>query len=196
MGELVIAMGRQFDTGGHLVGEKIAERLGMKFYDSEMIIDIVRKGGLDRYEYKGVPEPNHSFKGHYEWMPESDEDFEAQSAVVRELAEQGNCVICGRCADYLLRNNPNCVRVFVRADFDYRVQRFIKAYSITDTEGIAEKYKVLDEGRAAYYKKYTGREWGQLDDFNLVIDTTVCGPTHADDLVYTYLKLCNLVEEG
>lgn len=193
MGKLIIAMGRQFDTGGHLVGEKIAERLGLKFYDGEMIDDIAKKGGLENYEYTGVPAPNHSFKGHYEWMP-TQEEFEAHCKVIKDLAERGNCVICGRCADWLLRDDPNCVRVFIRADFDYRVQRFIKAYNITDVEGIEDRYKVLDEGRAAYYKHFTGREWGQLDDFNLVIDTTVCGPQRADEILYAYLKLCNLAE--
>lgn len=192
--KLVIAMSRQFTTGGHYVGEKVAELLGMKFYDGEMIADIVAQGGLDHYTYTEVPAAHHVYEGGYVWEPDEDE-FAKQSEVIRQLAERGNCVICGRCADYLLRDDPNCVRLFFGADFDYRLADFVAAYHMPpeDVAGNTEKLKGLDAGRIRYYKRYTGEDWAQISRFHLAMNLTPCGQFAAVDVVMSYLKACGRI---
>ncbi len=206
MSKFVIAISREFGSGGRLIGEKLALRLGVPFYDRAIIDMASEKSGLSTdfiekseerasnsflynlssYLYGGHEMDRTSFTTQYE-MPVNDKAFFSQAAIVTDLAKKGNCVIVGRCADYLLRDNPDCIKVFIHADVKDRQKMLVSAYDVPESEAAARLTK-LDKGRAYYYKHYTGETWGQVRSHDLCINSSICGINGAVDVVLAYMK--------
>lgn len=121
-------------------------------------------------------------------VPVSLQAFFAQSEVIRELADEGPCVIVGRCSDYVLGERSNCLKVFIYADLADRVTRCAEEYHI-ETANMTERVKEIDRGRANYYNYYTGHNWGEMRQYDLTLNSSVTGVDGAVELIATLVRL-------
>jgi len=201
MDEFVITISREYGSGGRYVGELLAKELGIPFYDKEIIHMVAERSGLseDFIEKSDENLPNtflHNLKysaySTYDSIafydtPVTDKVFLAQSAVIKELASKGSCVIVGRCADYILRDVPELVTVFIRGTPEDKVDRAVKYYGLSSDKAV-DRIKKIDKSRKNYYKYYTNRVWGSTDYFDLVINTSFTGADSAVDIIATMLR--------
>lgn len=185
---VVITIGRQFGSGGRAIGRLVAEKLGIPFYDKELIKHIAQESGLsheilDDYDEK----PTNSFLyslslGAYTYgnsitgipeMPMSDKIFVIQSDVIKELAAKGSCVIVGRCAESVLKDTdlPR-LSVFIHTDFDSRIKRVSEYEGISHDEA-AERIRKTDKKRASYHNYYSELKWGAATSYDICIDSKI-----------------------
>ena len=201
MDRYVITISREFGSGGRLVGEKLASRLGVEFYDKSIIQLAAERSGLSYGFIEQNDEtvsnslllnlPSASAYVNFSTTtffdaPINDKTFLAQTEVIRQLSKN-NCVIVGRCADYILREDTALIRVFVTAAFDDRVRRAVEEYDFPSGSA-GEKIKKIDKSRANYYKFYTGHQWGDLHNYDLVVNTSFTGVLGAVAVVMTMLE--------
>ena len=195
MANLVITIGRENGSGGRQLGSELAEALGVKCYDSELINETAKASGFAE-----------SFvQSHEEQRPGSflyslvtgggvisDEQpfpvqiFQAQSEVIRAIAARESCVIVGRCADYILRDRKDCLHVFICSDMASRARRIVERYGQTPKapeKRLAEK----DQKRKVYYKNYTGRVWGQAQNYDICLNSGALGVDTCTDMI---VQLC------
>lgn len=173
----VITIAREYGSGGRLIGEKVAKNLGIPFYDKELILIAAKKSGFSE-EYIRRSEQIKSASFLYslymtsQVLPMSDQIFLIQSKIIQELAEQGPCVIVGRCADYVLRNNPNCMNVFIHAPVEERLRRATEEYG--DKAVNMEDYvRKQDKKRSSYYNYFSQNKWGNAKNYQLAINSTI-----------------------
>ena len=181
----IITIGRQFGSGGRELGRRLAELLGAEYYDKEIITEIAKHTSLSEEYVRNLVECKpHSlypitigksiaYVGDYQ-LSQQQAVYSAQNAIIKDLAAKTDCVIVGRCADYILRDQ-NPFRIFVYAEMDSRIKRCIERAEsnekLTEKE-IKRHIKDIDKGRAKYYEFYTGREWGDKENYDLCINTT------------------------
>ena len=197
----VIIIGRQYGSGGREIGQKIAEKYDIPFYDNELITRAAKESGFaeetfERAEDKATNSLLYSLAmginvyGNQDFgfsgLSLDDRIFLAQSDVIRKVAEEGPCVIVGRCADYVLRERDNVFNVFVRASMEYRLQRAIKNYGV-DEKGAADFILKNDKRRGNYYSYHVGEKWTNLNNYDLVIRSDVMGIDQAVACICTYL---------
>ena len=193
----VIVIGRQYGSGGHDIGKELAEKLGFAFYDNEI---IQMTAGSTGYTPKFVQEHEENITNSflydlvsqmyiYSDTREAPRDaiFESEGEVIHSLADQGNCVILGRCADYFLRDRQDCLKIYLHAPEDYRVKR------IMDTEDLSEedarrKVRRMDRRRSDNYHYYTRRIWGHSGNYDLTIDTGI-GAEAVEEIIRRTLEL-------
>jgi cytidylate kinase len=201
-----LTISREYGSGGRQIGEKLAEALKVNFYDKSIIKMASEKSGLspDYIEKSEESIPNtflfnlkHSAFSNFDSVsfyetPTSDKMFLAQSSVIKEIAERESCVIVGRCADYILRDGLGVVRVFIRADAKDRAKRAVEAYSLPP-ENAASAIKRIDKNRANYYKYYTNKQWGDVRNYDLAVNTSFTGIAGAVTVITTMLSACGLV---
>lgn len=199
MDKFVITISREFGSGGRLIGEKLAARLGVEFYDKSIIQLAAEKSGLS-YKFIEQNEENitnsllfsfpatSSYSGTTAYFdtPVNDKTFLAQTEVIRELAKN-SCIIVGRCADYILREDPALIRIFITANFEDRVRRSVEEYEFP-SEAAGEKIRKIDKSRANYYKYYTGQAWGNLHNYDLVVNTSFTSIQGAVAVILTMLE--------
>lgn len=204
----IITIGRQFGSGGREIGEKLAKELGVPFYDKELITLAGQRSGIDQSLLEDVDEnatnsmlyslvagsytPPNGFTA----FPEesmTDRLFATQCNVVRELAEKGPCVLVGRCCDYILRDHPDCVRIFIHAPLEDRIKRIKRLYALGDAEASA-LIKKTDKRRAAYYTYYTGWKWGLAETNQLALDSAGLGIADSVRLIHLFVDLCGQKE--
>ncbi len=180
----VITISREYGSGGHAVGELIAQKLGIAFYDSSLI-DLTAEASGFTPEYVKEHEQKLSngllynlYKQNYayvhEAIPPQDMLFMVQTKVIRDIAARESCVIVGRSADYILKGHPNCFNVFVHANDAFRLNRVITDYG-ADPEDAEREMEKKDKERMNYNKHYTGREWADLKDYDLTIESSLFG---------------------
>lgn len=194
----VIALGRQFGSGGREIGRKLADQLDCPFYDRELISLAAKRAEVREELFAGKDEKAGNpwlFTGVYEGgarvhRGQSAEDilFEMQSQVILELAEQGPCIIVGRCADYVLRQAgvPVC-SLFLCAPFTWRVNHRMEIEGIPEAQA-AEAVRKLDRQRRKYYNAYTGQNWGLPENYDLCINTSVLGIDRTAQALLEHLK--------
>ena len=199
MAELYITIGRQFGSGGREIGKKVAEALGIPYYDKELLAVAAQESGLSHEFLQSYDErPTNSFlyslvMGQHHLstgMPGSTVEqmaANAQREAVLSVADKGSCVIVGRCADYILRDKPGLVRVFVSADWDARVQRVCRRDSVTEKEAV-EKIRKMDKTRASYYNFHTDRKWDSAENYDLCVSSSFRGPDRAVELILNFCK--------
>jgi len=201
MGNLIITISREFGSGGRKIGELLATQLCIPFYDKEIIQMTAEKSGLSAdFVAEQEEHSRRSFlfsiaSGPYSAvsMPfpydsnVTDQAYFSQTDIIRELAAAGSCVIVGRCADYILREEEKLLRVFVTADPEKRRQRIVNEYGI-DEKSSADKIKKADKARASYVRRYTGEEWGDVNNYDLVINSDFTGITGAVEVIKTALR--------
>lgn len=179
----IITISREFGSGGRTVGKETAAKLGVPCYDYELIERVARESGFAK-EY--VAEQG-EYASHGSWignallsaqysksMSNQDSLWLAQRKVVCELAEKGPCVIVGRCADYILRDRADLLKVFIHADIAKRAERIVKLYG-ESSEAPERRLKTKDKRRSAYYRYYTDMEWGDAKNYHVALDSGVLG---------------------
>ena len=197
----IINIGRQYGSGGKTIGEKLAKRLGIKLYDKELIMLSARESGFCEEcfeqcdEQKGVLRAlfgyfRAPFVGNYSNCdsPLSGETlFRIQSDVIRQVAERESCIFVGRCADYILRENPRAVNIFLTADLKDRIRRITTRTGCTEEEA-ATQLEAMDRQRARYYNYYTSRTWGEAATYHLTINSSALGEEATADLIIDFVE--------
>ncbi|MBE6799279.1 MAG: cytidylate kinase-like family protein [Ruminococcaceae bacterium] len=197
----VITIGRQYGCGGREIGKALSERLGIPFYDKELIEYASTQSGinaevLEQYDERATNSllyslsiSSYSYVGtamNTPQMPLNDQLYISQSDIIKQLADEGPCIILGRCSDYVLRERDDVLNVFLHADIDTRVERISAKLGIPKSKA-KELIKKTDKRRAAYYNYYTHQKWGDLKNFDLSINSGV-GVEKVVNLIESYFK--------
>lgn len=179
---MIITIGRQFGSGGKEIGEKVAQRLGYAFYDKEILTMAAEESGfsvaaMQHYDEKPSGSLIYSLymtgAATSDNLPLNQQLAFAQFNIIRKVAQADNCVIVGRCADYILREKSNLLTVFLHAPMEFRLKRVMEEQSLT-SPALAEKtIKKQDKARADYYNFFTHKKWGDAGSAMLSIDTSV-----------------------
>ncbi len=184
----VIAIGREYGSGGRIVAQKVAQKLGIPFYDKEIIEQVAKETGFAENFVRDAEErPVNSFMYSLcfsaQTLSPADQVFIAQSGVIKKLAGEGGCVIVGRCADFILREKAELLRVFVHAPLNERVRRATQEYGVGESnmESFIAKQ---DKKRASYYDYFTNARWGDRHTHDLCVSTTL-GIDAATDIICT-----------
>ena len=204
MGNQIYTIGREFGSAGYEVGRLLAERLGVKLYDKNLLAQAAKDSGFCEEIFENHDEkPTNSFLyslvmdtysgGNYSSapfldMPLNHKVFLAQFDAIKKLAERESCVIVGRCADYALEDNPYAVSVFIKASLDERVQRIKRIYELNDSKA-ADLIQKTDKRRASYYNYYSSKKWGEAKSYNLCIDSGLVGIDGAIDMILKFIEL-------
>ncbi len=177
----VITISREFGSAGRTIGRMLADELGIKCYDREIIEQVAARSGLaESYiENKGEYSSQSRFssmlgRGYYPGLTNEDQIWQIQSAFIKELAENENCVIVGRCADYILKDRDDVLRAFIHADIEKRAKRIVDVYGETSEEPL-KRLKDKDKQRRAYYQIYTEIEWGDARNYQICLDSGELG---------------------
>ena len=190
MEKTIICIGREYGSGGHAIGKILAKRTGYEFYDKERFIAIAKERGFEGEveEYLEEQPMNsllYSIAMNYSRPKKKSFPFE----LVEELAAEKPCIIIGRCAGYLTREQDNAFSVFIHADMDKRIAAVMARDHINSRLKAKRKIEEIDEKRSTFRKEFTGEEWGQSKYYNLSIDTTHLSYQQAADLILYYKKL-------
>lgn len=202
MNTMIYTIGRQYGSGGREIGMKLAERLGVKCYDRELLERASKESGLCQELFENHDEkPTNSFlyslvmdtysmgySSHYLDMPINQKVFLAQFDAIKKLAAEGPCVIVGRCADYALEELDNCVNVFIAADVESRAKRISKLHNLSISKATDMVLKT-DKRRASYYNYYSNKKWGDVHSYHLCIDSAQVGIDGAVDLIIQFGEL-------
>ena len=178
--KVVVAISREYGSGGHYVGKILAEKLGIKFYDKEIINLTVDKYGYSK-KYVEQNEEKELPKGNMYYV-QDDKLFASEAKVIKEVAQQGSCVIVGRCADYILKDQDNVIKVFIYSDNENKVKRAIKYYNMSEKTALKEIDKINKE-RAKHYKYYTSQDWGRLDNYDFAFNTDYLGAEETAEVI-------------
>lgn len=178
----IITISREFGSGGRTIGKRVAEKLGISCYDAELIEKIVEKTGFSK-EYIEEHGEHASGANWFDWAfgardfkghSFQDDLYTIQCKIIRELAEKKSCVIVGRCADYILKDNPNCLRAFIYSDMDSRAKRIVEQYGEC-SDSPEKRLRDKDKRRAAYYLFYTDTKWGNVHNYHIALDSGALG---------------------
>ena len=191
----IITISREYGSGGRAIGHMVAEKLGMTYYDKELIRLVASESGFSSEYVEGAGEhapnsllfnfamaPVYCSTFSQDILPNADKLFVAQSRVISDLAEKGPCVIVGRCADYILRSREDCLNVFIHADMESRVQRAVSSYGVPASEAEDELRK-KDKARANHYKRYTGQTWGAAKNYHMTLNSGKLGLNACVELI-------------
>lgn len=206
-GNFIITIGRQFGSGGREIGEVLAKKLNIPFYDKELISLAAKESGMDTEVFNNVDERAtnsllyslsmglYSFGSNFSnsnELPVNDRLYILQHQIIKKLASEGPCVIVGRCADYVLKDFDNCVNVFIHADMEYRKKRAVEIHDVkkNKAEQIVNK---TDKVRANYYGFYSGQKWGFAQNYDLCIDSSKLTTDQAVALIESYLDIRSAV---
>lgn len=199
----VITIGRQFGSGGREIGRKLAEELGVPFYDKQLLIQAAKDSGmapevLENYDEAPTNSLLYSLSmGAYSMgnigaasfnLPLNHKVFLAQFDTIKRLADEGGCVIVGRCADYALMKHPHRVSVFVYADIKKRVDRVAKYENISPKEA-EERLAKADKKRASYYNFFSNKKWGAAESYHLCLDSGAIGVDNAVKLILDFAQM-------
>ena len=180
----IITISREFGSGGRTIGRNVAEKLGIPCYDYELIEKAAEKSGFAKEYIEEVGE--HVAKGGwlanafsaergiYGNLSNRDYVWVVQRKIIKEIAEEGSCVIIGRCADYILKDKADCLKVFIYSDMEKRADRIVKLYGERD-ESPEKRLKDKDKRRKEYYNFYTDMEWGNVHQYNIALDSGTLG---------------------
>ena len=181
----IITISRQFGSGGHSIAQAVAERLGIAFYDNNLITEVAKQSGLsEEFIRENEEYASHSSSflyqlamstaGTYGYPSVYQKLYEAQTKVIEEIANKESCVIVGRCADYILKDREDCLHVFIHADNEHRSKHILEKYGPTE-KTTAQRIKDKDNKRRNYYRFHTDREWGVAANYHLSLDSGALG---------------------
>lgn len=195
MAHKIITIGRQFGSGGHEVAERLSRELGIPLYDRDLVEMAANRLGLSEITVEEVDESVfNSFLSTYRYngltsngLPLNDSTFEAQSAIIQNLSKKGPCVIVGRCADYILKDFPGCINVFLYGSLEDRTNRIMERYTLTKKEA-QTAIRRTDHRRKSYYETYTSQKWGSGESHQLLINVSLFGMEQTIDLIKQLYK--------
>lgn len=202
MPHAIITIGRQFGSGGRELGKKLAEAFNYSYYDKELLSEAAKKAGMDPGFFEKNDErapsfingifsfalgltPNNIYTG--STSISDDSLYRAQSDFIQSLAEQGPCVIVGRSADYVLRDHPRTVNIFVHAPIEACVERILKREPTLSKEKARARAEKVNRLRANYYNFYTDKNWGAADSYDLSINTSLLSMDDITEIVREYI---------
>ena len=172
----VITISREFGSGGRTIGKMVAEKLGIPCYDAELIEKIAEQSGYSAEYIKQEVEYGTGgwlsavFADRSTGLANQDKMFSIQSRIIEELANEGPCVIVGRCADFVLKDKADCLNVFIHASMEKRAERIVKEYG-ERAESPEKRLKEKDKRRAAYHRFYTDMKWGHAQNYHVCLDS-------------------------
>jgi len=198
---IIINLGRQLGSGGHDIGRMLALDFKAQYYDRAILSRAAKESGLSERMFEQHDE-HKSFLRSFLHLPggvansgyqqsggfSQDALFKFQSDAILRAADEGNCVFVGRCADYILRNRVDTVNIFITANMDFRVSQVMAKQGFTDRD---EALRFIEQGesqRAEYYKYYTGKKWGQAENYDLCIDSSVLGLMETEKLISQFVR--------
>ena len=199
MEKKIITISREFGSGGRTIGRMVAQKLGIPFYDKELVDQIALESGFaPKYvEEHGEHSPSgslfsyafapHGVPGVMNGLSTADFLWNIQCSVIQQLADKGSCVIVGRNADYILKDRPECLHVYTFADVPFRAERIVRLYGDSEKSPetrLAEK----DKRRRVNYQHYTGRTWGLAQNYDLCLDTGILGIEQCVDIVVSVVE--------
>ena len=201
---VIITIAREYGSGGHLLGEMLSKELGIKLYDKEFIHLVAEKSGINEQYIKKNEQSIPAFwlkcilgKNSEQSLERSlssdDVLFVAESKIIQELAEKGPCIIVGRCADFVLRDYPNLIKVFCYSDLKSACVRCVQEYGVSEEKAESE-IKRINHNRIAHYEYYTGEKWGEPHHYNLMINTGSIDLSVACNLIKSIYK--NRIKEN
>ncbi len=200
-GRDIITIGRQFGSGGHEVGRRLAAELGLTLYDKELLKMVAQESNiceqvLEDYDEKPTGSLLYSIvmdiypSMNYVGNTLHQQIYQAQYDTIMKLGQKGGCVIVGRAADYILRDNPRLTSVFIHAKDDFRAQRIMEYEHISKDKAL-DMIAKADKKRASFYNFQTEKKWGQAASYNLTVDTSALGIDGCVTLIRRYLELRN-----
>ena len=200
-GREIITIGRQFGSGGHEVGRRLAAELGLTLYDKELLKMVAQESNiceqvLEDYDEKPTGSLLYSIvmdiypSMNYVGNTLHQQIYQAQYDTIMKLGQKGGCVIVGRAADYILRDNPRLTSVFIHAKDDFRAQRIMEYEHISKDKAL-DMIAKADKKRASFYNFQTEKKWGQAASYNLTVDTSALGIDGCVTLIRRYLELRN-----
>lgn len=198
--KIIINVGRQIGSGGHIIAKRLAEEFDCAFYDKELLNLAAKESGFSEKFF----EQNDEKKGFYKSMfhiqvPLMGEnnfyknDFSQenlylfQSNAIRKAADEGSCVFVGRTADYVLRDYKNTVSIFITANIDQRIQRVCKRYNC-DRSTARKEIKSKEESRSSYYNYYTGKRWGHSESYDLCVNSSILGIDETEKFIARFIR--------
>lgn len=200
----IITISREYGSGGRKIGEMVAERLGIPFYDKEIIEETAKTAGMSpEFVAKHEESLSNSFiynftvgaiyglahpdKPDLKNLPARERIFLIQQEVIRDMADKGPCVIVGRCADYILKDREDMIKVFIYADDETRRKRVIEEYGRLP-EYIDQTVAYVDKRRRLHYESYTTQQWGDRKNYHLMLDSSALGLEACADIICTAVK--------
>lgn len=184
---MIITIGREYGSGGHDVGEMLAKKLGIALYDKEILAENAKKRGYYD-EVKSFYEERPADSLLYIISKEEDDGRLSQKPFkhIKEVVKENSCVIIGRCANYIFRDEDEYVSVFIHADIEKRIKRIARNNSISEKKAKMSIYET-DKKRAEFHTQYTGENWGDSRDYQLSIDSGMIGVEQTVSLIYEYI---------
>jgi cytidylate kinase len=197
--DYVITIGRQLGSGGRIIGEKLAAQLGISFYDKELIQIAAQESGLGKEYFEHADEKkSYSIFGGLFGLPgtiaeepfstyylNNETLFKIQSDVIRKLAGKGSCLFVGRCADYVLADNPRCLNIFIFADMKDRIKRIAELQKIT-AEKAGDYIEKTDKKRAGYYNYFSNKVWGVAESYHLCVNSSFLGIDETVNMIHQF----------
>ena len=201
MPKTVITIARGFGSGGRTVGKILAEKLNLDFYYNELLqlaseesgINIELFGKADEKAKSGLFKKYNRSYGEYVLSPNSadfvssDNLFNYQAKIMKQLAEKGDCVIIGRCGNYILKDDPNVIKLYLYSDLETSLDRVTELYGMKPSEAKRTIDKI-DKSRAAYYEYYTGKDWHDLSNYDLCVNTSGISFEKAAEIILAYIE--------
>ena len=184
----IITISREFGSGGRTIGKKVAAKLGIPCYDSELIEKLAQESGFTKDYIKEAGEYTpggflaSAFSNRAFGPTNEDILWEMQCRIITELAEKESCVIVGRCADCVLQDKADCLKVFIHADMAFRAKRIVEVYGERE-ESPEQRLRDKDKRRAAYHRFYTNMKWGYAENYHLTLDSGVLGIDRCVDII-------------
>ena len=194
----IITISREFGSGGRSIGKLVAEKLGYRFFDSELVNKVAQRSGFspefieESGEYASARSSllfalatasQYSADG----LSMHDRLYIEQTKIIEEIAAEGDCVIVGRCADFILRDRKDCLNVFIHADMESRAKRIVERYGECD-KSPEKRFTEKDQKRKVYYKNYTGRNWGQAQNYDICLNSGALGIETCAELIVQACK--------
>jgi cytidylate kinase len=184
----IISIGRQLGSGGREIGQKLAAQLGISFYDKELIRIAAKESGVKEEFFERIDEKKRFslFRGPVDlrgtftdevfsnYYLSNEALFRMQSNVMRQLAEKHSCLFVGRCADYVLKDHPRCLNVFITADIEDRIRRIAEIQKLSEKKA-KDQIEKTDRSRAGYYNYFTGKSWGVAESYHLCVNSSILG---------------------
>lgn len=192
----IVTIGRQYGSGGREIGQKLAKALDVPCYDKELLTVAAKKSGICEEIFASNDEkPTNSLLyslvmgGNYanDNLPFNHKLFLAQFDAIRSIADNGPCVIIGRCADYALEDYENCINIFIHADIKKRVDRAVKLYGLP-SEKAQDSVIKIDKKRASYYNFYSSQKWGSVDNYDMTLNSGVLGIDNTVEIIKRFVE--------
>lgn len=199
----IITISRQYGSGGREIGKKLAEQLGIPFYDNELIELAAKKSGFSKTAFENAEKKATnsliysiamgmnaygSQELGFTHLSLDDQLFLVQSEVIRNVANEGSCVIVGRCADYILKERPDVISIFIWAGMEYRVERATKFYDLSPVKA-EENIAKIDKRRANYYNYHANEKWGKAENYDLSIRSDSIGIDNCVDCIKQFIDM-------